>query len=58
MFLLDRRMTRRTLLTWGGILQAAFLIGTAVIFALKVPNVKGAEVSKGIAVGILVLIIL
>ncbi|PRW60969.1 sugar transport 14-like [Chlorella sorokiniana] len=58
MYLLDRHMTRRTLLTWGGITQAAFLIATAIIFATEVPNVKGAQVSKGIAALILVMIIL
>ena len=36
MWLLDRRMTRRTLLAWGGVTQAAFLIATAIIFAVEV----------------------
>lgn len=46
MFLLDNRMTRRTLLAWGGVTQAAFLVGVAIIFATSVPNVKGTVVSK------------
>ena len=36
MFLLDRHMTRRTLLAWGGVTQAAFLVATAIIFAVEV----------------------
>ncbi|KAL4446351.1 hypothetical protein ABPG77_003158 [Micractinium sp. CCAP 211/92] len=58
MWLLDRRMTRRTLLAWGGILQTVFLVTVAIIFATSVPNEKAAQVSKGIAAAILVFIIL
>lgn len=46
MWLLDRRMTRRTLLAWGGILQTVFLVTVAIIFATSVPNEKAAQVSK------------
>lgn len=41
MWLLDRRMTRRTLLAWGGVTQAAFLIATAIIFAIEVGDREG-----------------
>ncbi|PSC68422.1 sugar transport 14-like [Micractinium conductrix] len=56
MYFMDTKLTRRSLLQIGGIGQAVFLIGTAVLFATSVDNVKGAQVSKGIAAAILVMI--
>ncbi|PSC67638.1 sugar transport 14-like [Micractinium conductrix] len=58
MYFMDTKLTRRSLLQIGGIGQAVFLIGTAVLFATSVDDVKGAQVSKGIAAAILVMIIM
>ncbi|GAB4816019.1 hypothetical protein N2152v2_003065 [Parachlorella kessleri] len=57
-FVLDTRLVRRKLLVTGGILQTIFLAATAIVFAIKVEDVKGAQVTKGVAAVILVLIII